>query len=585
MINKLPMWVFSPASRYDTESVTEIEAIARLQGKMNELVEDYNKFVDEANSRIENFVASTDEEQKVFETALRQEFQDFIDTINLEFESIEKVIADQFTDTNSLINDGLREIDEAKKVMLSEIEITAQIVQGPGDSETAVMSQKATTIEFDKVYNLIDENLLKIHKSKNLFNPTISFVDGVIYTTGELLIAGYEGNVTSDYISVKPSRSLVFTRLATASERIGMYLTSVGYYDINKNFIRADYGPSQYVFNTPENCYYIRFSSRRTYVTNNDYRCMIEYGESVITDVTHYEPYFEPYFEVIAYPKTTEEIVCWGDSLTYGTGATSGYTYPEVLSQLTGKVVHSCGFPGDTSAEICGYQGANPLMVQPCTIPASGSVTIEIYDYLHSDDTPFRFPTIANAIGANSVSIGGVEGTLDLSSGGNLDSRSFVFTRATPGEEVVLTYETPLIFNLAKDRQKDIQIIFIGTNGGFYGEPSVLISQIDSMIHFNPAFEKKFIIVGIPTGTASYRAELETAMKTHFARHYINLRDYLVKAGLTDAGITPTESDLNDIKNGTVPTSLRVDETHFNNAGYTILARQIYKKGKELGYW
>lgn len=477
------------------------------------------------------------------------------------------------------------DIDEAKAEMLSEIEMAAEIVQTTGGSETAVMSQAATTREIVALKNLIDENLLKIHESKNLFNPSMSFVDGVIYTTGEILVTGYEGNITSDYIRVNPSSTLVFTRLATSTERIGAYLPGVAYYDINKDFIRADYGTSQSVFTVPENCFYIRFSSNSGVVTNPDYFYMIEYGEEVITDVTHYEAYFEPYVEIIAYPKTTDEIVCWGDSLTYGTGATAGNTYPEVLSQLTGKVVHTCGFPGDTSTEICGYQGANPLMVQPCTIPASGSVTIELYDYLHSEDTPFRFPSIANAVGANSVIIGGIEGTLDLSSGGNPDSRNFVFTRTTAGDEVVLTYETPLLLNLSKDRQNDIQVIFIGTNGGWNGEPSVLISQIESMVHFSEAFEKKFIVVGIPTGTTSYRSALEAAMKTHFARHYINLRDYLVKAGLTDAGITPTATDESDIESGTVPTSLRIDETHFNNAGYILLARQVYKKGVELGYW
>lgn len=153
MINKLPRWVFTPASRYDTESVTQIEAIGKLQGKMNELVEDYNKFVDDSNSAIESFMGTTREEQKIFASALRQEFQDFIDTVNLEFKEMEKIISDQFTDTDSLINNGLREIDRAKNVMLAEIEVAGEIFQTLGNSETGVVSQAAITREIQRIDN------------------------------------------------------------------------------------------------------------------------------------------------------------------------------------------------------------------------------------------------------------------------------------------------------------------------------------------------------------------------------------------------------------------------------------------------
>lgn len=46
-------------------------------------------------------------------------------------------------------------------------------------------------------------------------------------------------------------------------------------------------------------------------------------------------------------------IVCWGDSLTYGTGATHGSTdFPTVLAGLLGRTVSNQGVPGETSAQI-----------------------------------------------------------------------------------------------------------------------------------------------------------------------------------------------------------------------------------------
>jgi len=45
-----------------------------------------------------------------------------------------------------------------------------------------------------------------------------------------------------------------------------------------------------------------------------------------------------------------ETIVCFGDSLTAGTGAPAGQTYPDHLARLVGRPVVNAGVPGDTTA-------------------------------------------------------------------------------------------------------------------------------------------------------------------------------------------------------------------------------------------
>ena len=79
---------------YDMDAKTMLELASTLHGAMNALIADYNAFVDNTNKLLEDFMNDANADREVFETAMRQEFQDFIDIIDLKMQEQDGTIAD-----------------------------------------------------------------------------------------------------------------------------------------------------------------------------------------------------------------------------------------------------------------------------------------------------------------------------------------------------------------------------------------------------------------------------------------------------------------------------------------------------------
>lgn len=121
MIRKLPHWVLTnrnPAF-YDMESVTAIEMVAKLYGKMEEMINDYNTFVDNVNQEIENFENDINSNFNCFKNNIIKIMNDYIETIdtkiNIQDEKIEEAInymkANIIETTNNLFREALNNGD------------------------------------------------------------------------------------------------------------------------------------------------------------------------------------------------------------------------------------------------------------------------------------------------------------------------------------------------------------------------------------------------------------------------------------------------------------------------------------------
>lgn len=289
-----------------------------------------------------------------------------------------------------------------------------------------------------------------------------------------------------------------------------------------------------------------------------------------------------------------ETVNCWGDSLTRGVGVGDSYSkaFPYVLyGLLDGREVINCGVGGENTINIASRQGGLPNIVKPFTIPANASKVEVKLTNIYGGSTGILLqggsaldPTTGKYVMTkqiNPCSINGVEGTLTYENG------KYYFSRSENGESVIVSRPTPLITYAMKSMRDNINIIWIGTNGGFTTSAE-LIECIEAMIDYMSPINKKYIVIGIhhlvSTVTETFET-IEKNMAMHFGRRYINQRKYMIEYGLSDAGITPTVEDTTAISEDKIPPSLLYDTVHYNDKGYNIIANLVVERGKELGYW
>lgn len=308
---------------------------------------------------------------------------------------------------------------------------------------------------------------------------------------------------------------------------------------------------------------------------------------------------------------TEMTIACWGDSLTLGQGSTNAFTtgensYPAVLAELTGETVYNLGVGGETSTTIAGRQGAvDMVFTEDFTIPEAGSVEIplayvevdgEKQYYIATADDGKVVPRDTSRAMWNPVTINGIEGVLSVNVNTELSMRmlnSATFTRSEAGDRVNVKKGDKLE-TAASELNADINIFFTGTNGGWNvnntkpsdntADAADLVELIKKQIA-KTKDPSKYIVIGLTNGSAGKWKVTNAALKEAFGNNFLDAKAYLAtEQALIDAGITATEQDKADIAEGTIPTSLRVDTAHFNDAGYSLLAKLVHNKLNELEY-
>lgn len=358
-------------------------------------------------------------------------------------------------------------------------------------------------------------------------------------------------------------------------------------YDANKAYIGYDSVSWAISYTIPSGTYYIRFQYPASDWDNVYATYQVEYDK--MTTVEKYSNYsLSPAVNITRSEGNPNIINCFGDSLTEGAGSTATHDFPAVLPTLLGGgfTVRNLGIGGESSKAVTMRQGGIPLYVNPFTIPATTTAVLCTLPQTLGYDVDIlkHAGAVVDAnyakLAINPVTIAGIQGTLSRPDVGNND---YYFTRLVAGSEVVLTRPTFVNTYANANYRSDIAVIWEGTNDTSLTTEQIMQIQqytVDNLKH------NKYIIVGLTAKNLfADIATRNTAMMQKWGKHFLDIRTYILSYGLADANITPTTQDDTDISNGEIPTSLRSDATHLNDAGYSVVANQIYKKGVDLGYW
>ena len=282
-------------------------------------------------------------------------------------------------------------------------------------------------------------------------------------------------------------------------------------------------------------------------------------------------------------------------------GATRFGWYEDTLQELLGNkyVVRNWGVGGESSASIMARQGSDCIKFQAdWTLKANGSTTL----VMNTEDNSLTIKTQAynqkvalllqgaqnDAEQANRVVnpcyINGIECNMSYTQGSSYGNGKWYIKRNSVGDrDITIPANTPVYFNTGKELGKsNITIIWMGANDGIYSNWQDLADK--QIMAANKVPNKQYIIIGLHLIGKENGEKYEKIMRKEFGNKFFNIREYMCTNMIYDAGISPTEADLENMNKGICPSSLLFDGTHLKPESNKALGTMLYAICKELGY-
>ena len=282
-----------------------------------------------------------------------------------------------------------------------------------------------------------------------------------------------------------------------------------------------------------------------------------------------------------------DSLVAVGDSLT----ASVGTDWPAGVASDLGMVGYNGGRGGWASTDIAILFGAvHPILtLSGGSIPSSGPVAVTAISPSSSyrtDDGALSFSYHGYAI----TPAGNVPGTYYRSG----TKTTWTFTRDEAGVAIACPSGVTFVCTDMDARRDAVQTRWLSTrNNDFAGSVMADVVRDNDLLdrHATGRGLPTALILGptwpssYPRGHAKY-TEIQGLVAAELQRYgsrFRNVWQWLIDNGLALANITPTSTDLTNLVNNVLPTSLRADVTHPNATGYGLIRQYVANELKGAG--
>ncbi|KAB7898044.1 hypothetical protein GA565_19830 [Rouxiella sp. S1S-2] len=270
----------------------------------------------------------------------------------------------------------------------------------------------------------------------------------------------------------------------------------------------------------------------------------------------------------------------WGSSSFTQGGV--GVNFTRLAAELGVTDWNNQGQGGETSFHVAARFGAVPFTLKfpDDTLPASGSVAVAC------QQLPSNY--YSNYLKSYDGTLHGVAGNLKWDN----QLKSLSFTRAAAGDAVALSGPEDFIPSLPVTYRDGVVLLWMYKNDLKFDavtNPEITMDTIfnnvvKTVMHVS-TMVKRVVVIGVfndsAYGNDIYKtrlAEMNRRCKEKFGPLYVDTQDYMCSAQIwTDAGITPTPSDLTMQAQGYKATSLSLDAAHLNMAAHKAVVENVIK--------
>lgn len=274
-------------------------------------------------------------------------------------------------------------------------------------------------------------------------------------------------------------------------------------------------------------------------------------------------------------------ILCFGDSITEGMSMGKEYPYPTQLQRNLGeqiKVVNG-GVSGETSATIMARANVIDVELKNDISFAAGQSEVELearfFVAADGEEIRLRYGKLGNELDASKVIIDGKTYTLKGSG-----EDKYLVTRADAAAALTLKKGAKVKFDYSSIYDKVYcTIVLMGAN-----DNDLSVDELIARYKKIAAMSDKFIAI-IPHYGTDYTKEFTEA----FGNATVNLREYCKEDVWKDYSLEKDKKDEYYMQGGNLSPKFSLDgnkgDCHLSALGYKVLAKLIYDKGVELGYW